>query len=179
MTNIFRAIVLLIFSNAPTLSFVIPKKCTKLYNIAQLPKSPSTTELYAKKQRKTREENQNRMLQSIERQVERSSTIDTTSLPEGAPIDDPLSPFVLSIVKEADKRKGENIRALRVSKVSTLCSFLVFVSGNSKPQNQAISQAIRDVAEDDYNRIILKEGTADSGWILLDYGDVMVHIVSF
>lgn len=79
-------------------------------------------------------------------------------------------------------RKAEDIRALRVSKITAVTSFIIVVSGNSRPQNQAISAAIVKAAEEDYGRGLrnggVPEGTADSGWILLDYGDVMVHIMT-
>ena len=158
--------------------FVIPNRITnKSAATTTTTTTTTTTALNGKgNSSKKRFESQNNMLQSIEKKLEHASAVGTETI--GTPNDDPLSAFVSSIVKEADKRKGENIRALRVSKVSTLCSFIVFVSGNSKPQNQAISQAVKDCAEDEYDRIILKEGSADSGWILLDYGDVMVHVMT-
>ena len=101
--------------------------------------------------------------------------------PETIPIqEDPSSDLVRCIARAADGRKAENIVALRVSPVTTLTNFLVIVSGNSRPQNQAIAAAIRnDVSEQFDVRPLgsgVPEGTAESGWMLLDYGDVMVHI---
>jgi len=103
--------------------------------------------------------------------------------PETVPIqEDPSSDLVRAIVKAADGRKAENIVALRVSPVSTLTNFMVILSGNSRPQNQAIAAAIRNDIMEEYNlRPIgngVPEGSADSGWMLLDYGDVMVHIMT-
>jgi len=65
----------------------------------------------------------------------------------------------------------------------------VIVSGTSRPQNQAIAAAIvKDVEETFVDEITgvgkrclgkgVPEGTADSGWILIDYGDVMVHVMT-
>ena len=63
--------------------------------------------------------------------------------------------------------------------------FILICSGNSRPQNQAIAAAIADEVEDFYDEgeyVIrgngVQEGNADSGWILLDYGDVMVHVMN-
>ena len=98
------------------------------------------------------------------------------------PNDDDLAEFVKVICKAADKRKAEDIRAIRVSKLTATTAFLVIVSGNSRPQNQAIAAAISDEVEQLYEGRRTKsgktEGTADSGWILLDYGDVMVHVMT-
>src|SRR5687767_495896 len=89
---------------------------------------------------------------------------------------DELADFVRCIVRAADGRKAEDIVAIRVSSVSTLTSFVVLLSGNSRPQNQAIAAAIKDDIAKSYNMRPgpngVPEGTADSGWILLDYGSV-------
>ncbi|GAX16758.1 hypothetical protein FisN_21Hh205 [Fistulifera solaris] len=96
--------------------------------------------------------------------------------------DETLLPLLECIVKAADGRKAEDIVALQVNHVSTLTSVLVIVSGNSRPQNQAIAAAItRDVQDELGQRPGgngVPEGSAESGWILLDYGSVMVHIMT-
>eukprot|EP00594_Rhizosolenia_setigera_P009464 CAMPEP_0178967984 /NCGR_PEP_ID=MMETSP0789-20121207/17943_1 /TAXON_ID=3005 /ORGANISM="Rhizosolenia setigera, Strain CCMP 1694" /LENGTH=256 /DNA_ID=CAMNT_0020653745 /DNA_START=128 /DNA_END=898 /DNA_ORIENTATION=+ len=96
---------------------------------------------------------------------------------------DPLAPLVETIVKAADMRKAEDISAIRVSKLTAMTSFVVVLSGNSRPQNQAIAAAIMDEVSEDFDGMRTRgngvpEGDADSGWILLDYGDVMVHIMT-
>ena len=71
-----------------------------------------------------------------------------------------------------------------VSKVSTVAGFVVICTGNSRPQNQAIAAAIQDDVDEKFsgefslNGNGVPEGTSDSGWILLDYGDVIVHIMT-
>lgn len=103
-------------------------------------------------------------------------------LPTLSDMDDADLDFVKSIVKAADGRKAEDIVTLRVSHVSTLCSFLVILSGNSRPQNQAIAAAVRKDVEEEYGQrpggTGVPEGSAESGWMLLDYGSVMVHIMT-
>jgi ribosome-associated protein len=103
--------------------------------------------------------------------------------PESIPIqDDPSADLVRCIVKAADGRKAENIVALRVSPVSTLTSFMVFLSGNSRPQNQAIAAAIQKDVQEQFDRRPLgngvPEGSAQSGWTLLDYGSVICHVMT-
>ncbi|KAL3816482.1 hypothetical protein ACHAXA_005838 [Cyclostephanos tholiformis] len=110
-------------------------------------------------------------------------SVDPTDLPPGAVSSDPLVPLVHTIVMAADKRKASDIVAMRVTSCTSLTNFVVIVSGTSRPQNQAISNAIsRDVSDrHDGMRCLgngIPEGNADSGWILLDYGDVMVHVMT-
>lgn len=107
-----------------------------------------------------------------------------TVLKEDMVLDESTLDLVHCIVKAADGRKAENIVALQVQHLSTLTSVLVVLSGNSRPQNQAIAAAVaRDVAErnvrnGDNENSVATEGTAESGWMLLDYGSVMVHIMT-
>lgn len=80
-------------------------------------------------------------------------------------------------------RKGSDIVALRVTQCSSLTNFVIIISGTSRPQNQAIANSIKIDVEELYEgkRCLGKgipEGSADSGWILLDYGEVMVHVMT-
>jgi len=68
-------------------------------------------------------------------------------LPPGYDIEDetiPLArddtlPLIETIAYAADMRKGEDVYAIRVSSLTTVSSFFVLVSGNSRPQIQAIA----------------------------------------
>jgi len=80
-------------------------------------------------------------------------------------------------------RKGLDIVALRVTQCTSLTNFIILISGTSRPQNQAIANSIQTDVTEIYNgkRCLGKgipEGTADSGWIVLDYGEVMVHVMT-
>ena len=102
--------------------------------------------------------------------------------PNVPPERDELADLVRCVVKAADGRKAENIVAMRVSKVSTITSWVVVLCGNSRPQNQAIAAAIRDDVLEQYDlspgSAGIPEGDAQSGWIVLDYGSVMVHVMT-
>ncbi|KAG7344011.1 iojap family protein [Nitzschia inconspicua] len=100
----------------------------------------------------------------------------------GPPETDDLADLVLTMVRAADARKAENIVALRVSKVSTVTSFIVIVTGNSRPQNQAIAASVKNDVEELYGLLPgstgVPEGSPESGWTVLDYGSVMVHVMT-
>lgn len=97
-------------------------------------------------------------------------------------LDTDLMELVECIIRAADARKADNIVALDVAQVTTLSNVLIILSGNSRPQNQAIASAITKDVEEVYgwrpggNGV--PEGSAESGWMLLDYGSVMVHIMT-
>lgn len=98
------------------------------------------------------------------------------------PEDDDLADLVRCIVGAADGRKADNIVAMRVSKVSTVTSFVIIATGNSRPQNQAITAVVKDEVEEAFGFLPggngVPEGSADSGWTVLDYGSVMVHVMT-
>lgn len=86
--------------------------------------------------------------------------------------------LALTIAEAADDRKAGDIVILRVGEVSYLADFFVIVTGYSKAQVRAISQAIEHKVEIEWERRSLRtEGVAESSWILQDYGEVIVHIL--
>lgn len=86
--------------------------------------------------------------------------------------------LALTIAEAADDRKAGDIVILKVGEVSYLADFFVIVTGYSKAQVRAISQAIEHKVEMEWQRRSLRtEGVAESSWILQDYGEVIVHIL--
>jgi ribosome-associated protein len=78
----------------------------------------------------------------------------------------------------ADDRKAGDMVPIDISQVSVLADYLLIVSGFSKVQLRAISNSIIEKLEDEYDRPPLRtEGQDRGGWILLDYGDLIVHIM--
>ena len=72
-------------------------------------------------------------------------------------------------------KKAYDIRALDISRVSSIADFLVIISGSSDRQNQAIADNIR-IGLKKYGKINDIEGASEGKWIVMDYGDVLVHI---
>ena len=72
-------------------------------------------------------------------------------------------------------KKAFDIRALDISKVSSIADYLVIISGASDKQNQAIADNIRTGLKK-YGKVNDIEGASEGKWIVMDYGDVLVHI---
>lgn len=86
--------------------------------------------------------------------------------------------LVFTIVQAALDRKGEKILALHVSEVSYLADYFVIITGFSRVQVRAISIAITQEVEEKWQRLPLRvEGQSEGTWVLMDYGDVIVHIL--
>jgi ribosome-associated protein len=86
--------------------------------------------------------------------------------------------LVRVIAQAADERKGSDIVLLRVAEVSTLADYFVIVSGFSKVQVRAITRSIEEKVEETLQRRpVRSEGMAEGTWVLLDYGDVVAHVL--
>jgi ribosome-associated protein len=82
------------------------------------------------------------------------------------------------LAQAADDRKAGNVDIYKVAEVTYLTDFLVIVTGYSRTQVRAIAEAMQLQAEQQCDRQPLqKEGESERSWIVLDYGDVMAHIM--
>jgi ribosome-associated protein len=78
----------------------------------------------------------------------------------------------------AEDKQASDIVMLDLRKLNTIADFFVICTGESERQLKAIIEAIDEQVLTVLGREARVEGTADTGWILLDYGDVVVHIFS-
>lgn len=78
----------------------------------------------------------------------------------------------------ADTKKAENLVILDVRKLSTVTDYFVLVSGSSEPHLRAITQEIRDRLRVEHDlRPHAVEGNAQAAWQVLDFVDVIVHVM--
>jgi ribosome-associated protein len=76
-----------------------------------------------------------------------------------------------------DDRKAVDIRLIRVDEVSSLADWFVICSGLSDVQVRAIARSAEDQIEETTGRLPLRrEGQKEGRWMLLDYGEVIVHV---
>ncbi|MCP9827460.1 ribosome silencing factor [Synechococcus sp. L2F] len=78
-----------------------------------------------------------------------------------------------------DDRKAVDIRLIRVDEVSSLADWFVICSGLSDVQVRAIARSVEDRLLSDAGRLPLrKEGQNEGRWVLLDYGELIVHVLT-
>lgn len=82
------------------------------------------------------------------------------------------------IVDAAADKKAADIRLLDVRELTTLADYFVICQGSSDRQINAIIDGIRQELKEHGESIYHLEGTAESGWILMDYGSVLTHVFS-
>lgn len=80
------------------------------------------------------------------------------------------------IAKLLEDKKANDILVLDVRKTSHFTSFFVICTGTSTPHLKALRVALEDTLKKKEITRYATEGAPESRWILLDYGDIMVHI---
>lgn len=80
------------------------------------------------------------------------------------------------IVELIDDKKGLEITMLDVQKISAVADYFIIASGNSTRQTVAIADNVEDGMEEKGHFIKHKEGHRTGNWVLLDFGDVVVHV---
>lgn len=80
-----------------------------------------------------------------------------------------LAKKIMTILEE---KKATDILALDISEISTLADYFVLASAENVRQLDALEDAV----EEDVRLEGKKEGESSSGWILMDYRDIVVHL---
>ncbi|MEJ6400513.1 ribosome silencing factor [Nicoliella lavandulae] len=79
-------------------------------------------------------------------------------------------------VKAADDKRAHDIVALNVEQISLMADYFVIMDASSTRQVKAIAEAIVEEAEKHDIAIKQVEGKNEAQWILIDLGDVIVHV---
>jgi ribosome-associated protein len=73
-------------------------------------------------------------------------------------------------------RQAEDIVLMDISKVSTFTDYFVLATANNARQMKAIVESLDTELRGDGIRPVSTEGAPDSGWVLIDFGDAIVHV---
>ena len=81
-------------------------------------------------------------------------------------------------VAALEDRKAEDIKIIDIQSISPIADYFIIANGTNQPQ----LQAMRDACDEALGRAWLfkkqLEGNSNSTWILMDYGDIIIHIFS-
>ncbi len=86
--------------------------------------------------------------------------------------------LVKLVIEGILKKKGKRIVTLNLSEIeNSICSYFVICHGDSTTQTSAIGESVAEVVlENSGEKPLHKEGFENANWILLDYGDVIIHV---
>lgn len=73
-------------------------------------------------------------------------------------------------------KKGEDIKIIDITGVSVLADYFIIANGNSDSQVNALVDNVEEELHKAGYHLKQREGRANSSWILLDFGDIIVHV---
>jgi ribosome-associated protein len=93
---------------------------------------------------------------------------------EGVLLD--IDQLAKTVVDVASDKKASDVLLLDIRDVSVIADYFVICNGNNNRQILAIADAIDEELGEVGASLLHREGSADSGWLLLDFGGIIVHI---
>ncbi len=88
-----------------------------------------------------------------------------------------LDSRLATVVDAARSKKAFRIRLVDVKDIASFTDVFAFMSGGSDRQNRAIAEAIEDALKVAGEHPISREGETNGNWVLLDYGNLVVHVM--
>jgi len=90
---------------------------------------------------------------------------------------DPIQQRVRTAVHAAVDKKAFDVAVLGVSELTSIADYFVLCSANTERQTQAIADNVMEKVRSEQSvKPLLVEGTTPGRWILIDYGDFIVHV---
>ncbi|NDJ52914.1 MAG: ribosome silencing factor [Chloroflexi bacterium] len=87
-----------------------------------------------------------------------------------------IARFAVDVILE---KKGEDILLLDMRGVTILADYFIICSANSERQLRAIVEGIRGEVKETYSLYARNvEGQPETGWMVIDYGDIIIHVFS-
>jgi ribosome-associated protein len=81
------------------------------------------------------------------------------------------------VVEAARSKKAFRIRVVDVTGVASFTDTFVFMCGGSDRQNRAVADAVEAALKAGGERPLSTEGAQNGNWILMDYGDLIIHVM--
>jgi ribosome-associated protein len=100
----------------------------------------------------------------------------TTSQSESAISQDPSKDKALECARAAIDKKAENLKVLDLTDLSGFTDYFIICSGMSDRQVQAIADSVESTMANQGHELVSAEGYGEGRWVLMDFGDVVVHV---
>ncbi|MDE6963099.1 MAG: ribosome silencing factor [Lachnospiraceae bacterium] len=79
-------------------------------------------------------------------------------------------------IEALEDKKAEDIRVIDISQVSVIADYFIIANGTNKSQIQTLSDAVEEKLGRAGYLLKQKEGFRNANWVLLDFGDIIVHV---
>ncbi len=91
-------------------------------------------------------------------------------------INEKINEMVEISVKALEDKKAEDIKVIDISQISVLADYFIIASGTNKSQIQALCDAVEEKLGRAGHPLKQMEGYDNANWVLLDFGDIIVHV---
>ena len=82
------------------------------------------------------------------------------------------------LINALEEKKGENILLLDIHEIASFTDYFIICSGSSDRMIDSLASAVIDEAREKVKLKGHKEGQASGGWVVVDFGDIVLHIFS-
>ncbi len=82
------------------------------------------------------------------------------------------------IVNTLEEHKGEDILVLDISKIADFADYFILCSGTSDRMLNSLADALTETLKKNKVQVAKREGQPAEGWIIVDAGDVIIHLFS-
>ena len=79
-------------------------------------------------------------------------------------------------VKALDSKKAMDIKALQIADITVLADYFIICTAGSTTQIKTLSDEVQKVLEENGEHPLHVEGYRDGGWVLVDFGCIVVHL---
>lgn len=79
-------------------------------------------------------------------------------------------------IEALEDKKAEDIKVIDISQVSVLADYFIIANGSNRSQIQALSDAVEEKLGRAGYPLRQIEGYDNASWVLLDFGDIIIHI---
>ena len=81
-----------------------------------------------------------------------------------------------TVIQALEDKKGEDIQIIDIGEISPIADHFILASGSNRSQIQAMADAVEEKMHQSGHPLKQIEGYDTANWILLDFGDIIVHI---
>lgn len=87
-----------------------------------------------------------------------------------------MKKLVRLVIDALEDKKAEDIRIIDIGEISTIADYFIIAGGSNKSQIQALCDNVEEVLYKAGCELKQKEGYETANWVLMDFGDLIVHI---
>ena len=84
--------------------------------------------------------------------------------------------MVKTAYQALDEKKGEDIKIINLEGISVLADYFIIANGTNSSQVQALVDNVEEELHKAGYSLKQREGYSNGNWVLLDFGDIIVHI---